>query len=73
MSLLPRIVLSTVLISPWGLYADTTPPAPSESQLVEHGSYINKDGILVHSPAHTRDGKAPVGRFGAVPRWQLQF
>lgn len=32
-----------------------------ESQFVEHGHYTNKDGKDVHSPAHTKDGKAPPG------------
>jgi hypothetical protein len=34
---------------------------PDESQLVEHGRYTNKSGESVHSPAHTKDGKAPSG------------
>jgi hypothetical protein len=34
---------------------------PSESQLVEHGRYMNKRGESIHSPAHTKDGKAPAG------------
>ncbi|WP_374421865.1 DUF3761 domain-containing protein [Chromobacterium sp.] len=42
-----------------------TPPrhssAPAQEQLLEHGSYTNSDGVEVHSPAHTRSGKAPAG------------
>lgn len=38
-----------------------TQQEPDESQLVEHGKYTNKKGESVHSPAHTRDGKAPQG------------
>ncbi|MPQ66630.1 MULTISPECIES: DUF3761 domain-containing protein [unclassified Pseudomonas] len=34
---------------------------PDESQLLEHGSYINKDGNTVHSPAHTKSDRAPEG------------
>jgi hypothetical protein len=34
---------------------------PDESDLIEHKSYINKDGNQVHSPAHTKSGKAPEG------------
>jgi hypothetical protein len=34
---------------------------PSESQLLEHGRYTNRKGESVHSPAHTKDGKAPAG------------
>ena len=42
--------------------ADSPPqPDPNESQLVEHGHYINKDGNVVHSPAHTVDGHVPAG------------
>jgi len=32
-----------------------------ESQLMEHGAYINSDGRSVHRPAHTKSGKAPPG------------
>jgi hypothetical protein len=32
-----------------------------ESQLIEHGHYRNKSGDLVHSPAHTKNDKAPRG------------
>ena len=45
-------------------YADETPAqpkTPNESQLIEHGSYVNKDGEVVHSPAHTVTGAAPTG------------
>ncbi|MEO6917980.1 MAG: DUF3761 domain-containing protein [Collimonas sp.] len=34
---------------------------PDESQLVEHGHYANKSGQTVHSPAHVKNGRAPVG------------
>jgi hypothetical protein len=34
---------------------------PDESDLIEHKSYTNKDGNQVHSPAHTKSGKAPAG------------
>ena len=39
----------------------TAPAAPQESQLVEHGHYVNKSGAAVHSPAHTVTGQAPAG------------
>jgi hypothetical protein len=32
-----------------------------EDQLIEHGHYTNKSGQSVHSPAHTKSGKAPQG------------
>ncbi|WP_287881484.1 DUF3761 domain-containing protein [Aquitalea sp.] len=34
---------------------------PVEAQLIEHGSYTNKDGNSVHSPAHSKSGQAPRG------------
>lgn len=37
------------------------PVVTNEAQLVEHGSYTNKAGNTVHSPAHTTNGKAPAG------------
>jgi hypothetical protein len=56
---LAKFTLSVALIAPFGAHADTPPPtpAPSESQRVERGSYINKNGIRVHSPAHTKNGE----------------
>ena len=35
--------------------------APQESQLVEHGHYINRSGVTVRSPTHTVNGQAPAG------------
>jgi hypothetical protein len=61
MKILAKIILSVALVSPLVAHADAPPPSPSESQLVEHGSYINIDGVRVHSPAHTKDGEQPVG------------
>jgi Protein of unknown function (DUF3761) len=54
MKILAKIILSVILFAPLAVHADAPPPSPSESQLVEHGSYINKDGVRVHSPAHTK-------------------
>jgi hypothetical protein len=34
---------------------------PNEADLKEHGHYVNKDGITVHSPAHSKSGAAPNG------------
>jgi hypothetical protein len=61
MKILAKIILSVVLVGPLVVHADAPSPAPSESQLVEHGSYINKDGVRVHSPAHIKDGEQPAG------------
>ena len=61
MKILAKIILSVALVAPLVVHGDAPSPAPSESQLVVHGSYINKDGVRVHSPAHTKDGEQPVG------------
>jgi hypothetical protein len=44
----------------------TSPTQPQNvtngsTQLIEQGSYVNKDGAFVHSPAHTVSGAAPAG------------
>ncbi|WP_345778413.1 DUF3761 domain-containing protein [Dyella sp. 2HG41-7] len=33
----------------------------SSTRLIERGSYVNKDGVVVHRPAHTESGAAPAG------------
>ena len=38
----------------------TKTDAQSEN-LIEHGEYTNSDGNVIHSPAHTKNGKAPEG------------
>lgn len=45
------------------VHADNPPATtqPDESQLVEHGHYVNKSGQDVHSPAHTKTGAPPTG------------
>ena len=35
--------------------------SPDESRLVEHGSYRNHDGVIVHSPAHSKTSTVPDG------------
>jgi hypothetical protein len=42
-------------------------PQPDESDLDNHGHYVNHDGNVIHSPAHTRSGTVPAGRSGTVP------
>jgi hypothetical protein len=56
-----KVFFWVALLAPFGVNADgqSPTPTPSESQLVEHGSYINKDGVRVHSPAHTKTGEPP--------------
>jgi Protein of unknown function (DUF3761) len=61
MKILAKFILSVALVAPVLVHADAPPPAPSEWQLVEHGSYINKDGVRIHSPAHTKTGEQPAG------------
>ena len=58
MKILAKIILNMALVSPV-VHADHTAAPPSESQLVEHGSYVNKDGVRDHSPAHTKSGEQP--------------
>jgi hypothetical protein len=36
-------------------------PQPDESDLDNHGHYVNHDGNVIHSPAHTRSGTVPAG------------
>jgi hypothetical protein len=31
------------------------------TQLIEQGSYVNRDGVVVHRPAHTVSGAVPDG------------
>lgn len=33
----------------------------NSAQLIEQGSYVNRDGSVVHSPAHTVSGVVPAG------------
>jgi Protein of unknown function (DUF3761) len=35
--------------------------APDESSLDNHNAYLNHDGQVIHSPAHSRSGQAPDG------------
>jgi hypothetical protein len=60
------VILAVLMLCAFQLpsYADQTPAPPKasdESQLIEHGSYVNKDGQVVHSPAHSITGKTPAG------------
>ena len=58
------LVALALLLSQLPSYADqipATPKSPDESKLIEHGSYVNKDGQVVHTPAHSTDGEPPAG------------
>jgi hypothetical protein len=35
--------------------------ADGSTQLREKGSYVNRDGVVMHSPAHTASGATPPG------------
>ena len=59
MKTLARIILSVALVVP--VHANAPPAAPSESQFVGCGSYTNRDGVRVHSPAHAGNGEHPEG------------
>ena len=57
-----------VTTGPFAQQAGTYTPAPptqsvtsGSTQLIEQGSYVNKDGVVIHSPAHTVSGAAPAG------------
>jgi hypothetical protein len=60
--------LLAIIISGWltlstVAHADNPQPttSPDESQLIEHGHYINGSGQEVHAPAHSKGGAVPVG------------
>lgn len=55
------LVMSLAVLATALADADTPAPilAPSESQLVEHEHYVNKDGNVIHSPAHARTDLPP--------------
>ena len=51
------VVLSTYIAKP--TQQDTQSNDPT--QLIEQGSYVNRNGVVVHSPAHTVSGAVPPG------------
>jgi hypothetical protein len=64
MRLARKCLLLIALTASFAVYADQQPPAkpaPDETQLAEHGHYVNKDGHIVHSPAHAKNGGTPSG------------
>lgn len=46
---------------PVGSQQGTQSVTNGSTQLIEQGSYVNRDGIVVHSPAHTVSGAVPPG------------
>jgi hypothetical protein len=58
------VILSLGFVFSVNTYADNQASpntGTDESQLVEHNHYVNKNGQVVHSPAHTKNGAAPAG------------
>jgi len=51
------VVVSTYVAKPKSSGAQSNDPA----QLIEQGTYINRDGVVVHRPAHTVSGAVPAG------------
>lgn len=66
-TLLLAISLSALILQPTSAGAKELPKstyaqdASSEANLSSHGSYINKYGEVIHSPAKSKSGKAPAG------------
>jgi hypothetical protein len=42
-------------------HGDSSQYEPNESDLDNHGHYVNRDGNSVHAPAHSRSGAIPQG------------
>ena len=55
------LLVASVCLATFAKTPSNYQPIPDESKLVEHGSYVNKSGNTIHSPAHTKDGTLPVG------------
>lgn len=55
-----RLLLFALVVAPM-VYAVGATNSPNQSQLIEQGTYVNKSGQTVHSPAHTKDGSVPQG------------
>lgn len=62
------MVVLGISVTAAGQQAQPTVPQPEtqsvtngSTQLIEQGSYVNRDGVVVHSPAHTVSGAVPPG------------
>ena len=40
---------------------ETQSVTSGSTELIEQGSYVNRDGVAVHDPAHTVSGAVPLG------------
>jgi len=47
--------------APASAYKGTQNVTNGSTQLIEQGSYVNRDGQIVHRPAHTVSGAVPPG------------
>ena len=63
-----KLALSLALILPGAVLCQDAAPKPQttsqtshDDRLIESGSYVNKQGNVVHRPAHTVSGQAPTG------------
>lgn len=55
-------LLCLAIATPTAVFAgDPAPSGADESQLVEQGHYVNRNGQDVHSPAHSKTGVVPAG------------
>jgi hypothetical protein len=54
-------VLAAQQSQPYSSQPQTQNVTNGSTQLIEQGSYVNKDGVVVHDPAHTVSGAAPAG------------
>ena len=59
-SVLISLVAAFLVTGSIGAPAQQT-PTPDDSQLTEHGHYVNSNGQTIHSPAHSKDGSIPAG------------
>jgi hypothetical protein len=59
------IAAKTFAIAGLLLFSYTTAHAgcahPDEANFLTHGCYTTRDGIEVHRPSKTKDGKSPIG------------
>lgn len=46
---------------PTATHQRTRGATDGSTRLIEQGSYVNRDGVIVHKPAHTVSGVVPVG------------
>jgi hypothetical protein len=55
------LAAALVLVSAHAFAYQSSGTTPNESDLDNHNAYVNRDGQLVHAPAHSLSGRAPEG------------